>query len=167
MPKVYPRRIVLAISLLMSVSGCNKAVTTATSRVDQGGNAGRDSSTYVLTKDTLSFPFDYKWEELGDFGKPISKIPAVDNSSPTSRVGMPSGQLSGRFNFDELKDPKYLHFLNGTRIEEKKKEKILKKIKPEDVETIQIMTGEEGVNLYGQKAIHGVILIETKKNKTP
>ncbi len=44
--------------------------------------------------------------------------------------------------------------------------KVLEETDPQSIETLNILKGKDATALYGAKAIHGVILVTTKNNKT-
>jgi outer membrane receptor protein involved in Fe transport len=54
-------------------------------------------------------------------------------------------------------DPLYV--LDGVRIDD------ISKISPQDIEEITVLKNEDAIKTYGEKAVNGVVLIRTKKNK--
>jgi hypothetical protein len=51
--------------------------------------------------------------------------------------------------------------------EEVKKEQLNERVKPEDIESVNILKNEEATKAYGEKGKKGVILIRTKAKKDP
>ena len=61
----------------------------------------------------------------------------------------------------DYRNTKYMHFLNGQMIDGHERDKILRKLKNEDIESVKLMPAEQAVELYGQKAANGVIFVVT------
>jgi TonB-dependent SusC/RagA subfamily outer membrane receptor len=40
---------------------------------------------------------------------------------------------------------------------------VLRKLKDEDIESVKLLSGEQAIELYGQKASNGVVFIETRR----
>jgi hypothetical protein len=133
---------------LVSLFSCTRAPSTNQSKAAEFAGSGADSVVYMLTVDSVSLPIRLK--EMGDF-------PAYSKDSPYPLT------VSG--NSLKYKDTKYLHFLNGQMIEGRQKNRILRKLKADEVESIKYVPAEQGVQDYGQKAAHGIIFIEMRDKK--
>lgn len=130
------------------------------------GQLGRDLSFSVIS--TLTFGLfalsgvvfmvngqQMKDEEVKkiDFKKGINGIEMVNDTllSRTLVLGMPSEEY-----YESVKP---MIMLNDKRISEAK----MKRLKPEQVKSVIILTGEGARKKYGKSGEHGVIIIESKK----
>jgi hypothetical protein len=131
----------------ISFFSCTRT-TSISNNTTESARTRADSVVYMLTVDSISLPI--RLSEIGDF-------PVYSMDAPYLFT------ISG--NFGNYKDPKYLHFVNGQRIEGRQRDRILHKLKQEDVESIKFVPAEQGMEDYGQKAAHGIIYIETRNKK--
>ncbi|WP_294297279.1 hypothetical protein [uncultured Chryseobacterium sp.] len=130
------------------------------------GQLGRDLSFSVIS--TLTFGLfalsgavftvngqQMKEEEVKkiDFKKGIHGIEMVNDTllSRSLIVGMPSEE------YEESVKPMII--LNNKRISEAK----MKRLKPEQVKSVIILTGEGAEKKYGRSGEHGVIIIESRR----
>ena len=65
---------------------------------------------------------------------------------------------------DQLENFEGLIILDG---EEVKKEQLNERVKPENIESVNVLKNEEAIKAYGEKGKKGVILIRTKAQKDP
>jgi hypothetical protein len=128
-------------------SSCIKSAQTHRNDRNISTPAARDSTAYVWKGDSLLPPLKYKPEEMGDFN--------YTNGAPLRSV------ISNKA--IDYKDTKYLHFLNRQMIEGRKRDKALRKLKDKEIESVDLLSGEQAIELYGQKASNGVIFIVTRK----
>jgi hypothetical protein len=56
-----------------------------------------------------------------------------------------------------------LHFIDGKKVEGQKKDKAFKQLRKKEIESVEIIPAEEALELYGEKAKHGAVIIRTKK----
>lgn len=120
--------------LLVFNSACN-------SSTQQHLTSRKQITPYNPETDSILPPITYTLEELGDFnGKPII-------------INSPYSYL----------DKRYLHFIDGKMVENEKKDKAFKRLKKKGIESIEVIPAEEAIELYGQKARHGTVIIRTKK----
>ena len=126
---------------------CTRSAQTKKNDHDSSTSVARDSTAYIWQGDSIVPPLKYKLEEMGDFN--------FINGAPLR--GVISNKLI------DYKDKKYLHFLNRQMIEGQKRDKVLRKLKDEDIESVKLLSGEQAIELYGQKASNGVVFIETRK----
>ncbi len=134
--------------ILSGLFSCNRVASTNYTNTHTHVSARSDSMVYMITVDSISIPVNLK--EMGDF-------PVYSKNVPYRFIT--SGHT---VNF---KDLKYLHFLNGQMITGRQRDRVLRKLKEEDIERIKYIPVEEATQDYGQKAAHGIILIETKGKK--
>jgi hypothetical protein len=135
------------LAVLCLFFSCTKSAQTQRNDHYSSTPVARDSTAYFWKGDSLVPPLKYKVEEMGDFN---------------SIKGAPlRGVISNKA--IDYKDKKYLHFLNRQMIEGRKRDKILRKLKDEDIESVEWLSGEQAIELYGQKASEGVVFIVTRK----
>jgi hypothetical protein len=91
--------------------------------------------------DSAQLPLTYTLKELGDFNGPVIR-------------------LDSSYNY---LDKRYLHFIDGKMVENQNKDKAFKKLKKKEIDSVEIIGAEEAVELYGQEAEYGAVIIRTKK----
>ncbi|QHT66868.1 hypothetical protein GXP67_09460 [Rhodocytophaga rosea] len=127
-------RIASVSYLLVSVSSCS-------SSTPQRSISRKPVTPYNPETDSILPPITYTLEELGDF-----KGPSIVRKSI----------------YDYL-DKRYLHFVDGKVVEDHKKDKAFKRLKKKGIESIEVIPGEEALELYGEKARHGAVIIRSKQ----
>lgn len=63
------------------------------------------------------------------------------------------------------KDTNILYILNGKIVRGKKSKKELAQLKPADVESLQVISPDQAIKVYGNKAAKGAVIIKTKPKK--
>lgn len=104
-------------------------------------SAGKDTTHTIVLSDSTTFT--YSLSELGDFyGPPIT----LDSSY-------------------HYLNKQYLHFIDGKRVEDDKKDKAFKQLRKKEIESVEIIPAEEALELYGEKAKDGAVIIRTKNKR--
>lgn len=97
---------------------------------------------------------EVKGEEVKkvDFKKGLEGVEVINNTiNKTMWLGMPSKE--------DIESTQPMILLDGKKISEEK----MKKIKGDNVKSVNILSGEGATKLYGDKGRYGVIVIESKK----
>jgi hypothetical protein len=130
-----------AYALLMVTIGCSP---TASTRNTAAEHVEKDSTTFVWRGDTIIPYLQFTSEEIMDY---------------------PVGKQLPTFNLNDYKDERYLHFIDGKRVENKSKKKVFKKLNNDVIKSFEFIPAAEGIELYGPKVANGVVIIETKKEE--